>query len=212
MISKKGFTLIEVLLVITIMAIISIAALTSTVTIQKQFVFINTFKESLSKIREARLYAVTQKAVNLGGGKMGIPSSYGVLISVTGGKIEIKVFADLANSTTPNGYDAKDILFGSPYILDPEKYQLVVLADQSPVEDPLSMPDNFEISGNNSLTLLYPPSGIKVEAIGKKDEKPTSFPDPAILLKLTDKSNTKLVKTMSIFIRSGIAEEINPGA
>ncbi|MFA6918393.1 MAG: type II secretion system protein [Candidatus Gracilibacteria bacterium] len=208
MISKKGFTLVEVLLVITIMAIISIAAMTSTINIQKQFVFSNTFKGLLSKVREGRFYAVTQKTVEIDS-VQNLPSSYGVFVQNTGTNIEVITFADLADSTTPNGYDNDntDVLIGPTYTLDNTKYSLKVIGSDSSPNDP----SNYDISSSpvNSLTLLYPPSEIKVVPSGETDGETVDFPESTIKLKLTDLSNSQMTKTISIFIRSGIAEETN---
>jgi len=224
MISKKGFTLFEILLVVTIMAIISIAALTSTVSIQKQFVFINTFKSLLSKVREVRFYAVTQKSVTLKENtaptpnEEGIPSSYGVHINKNSqNQLTVTVFADLLTSTTQNEFDpppstpfplyTSDYTIGAPLTLDGTKYKLEVFTKQTSAANATSL---FEITGTpaaTSLTLLYPPSEIKITASGKDGAEVIMITDPYIYLRLTDTANTQFVKTIQIFRRSGIAEE-----
>lgn len=202
--SKKGFTLFEILLVITIMAILAVAALTSTINAQRQFVFINNFKEILSKVREARMYAVTQKAVNLGGGEEGIPPSYGVYIKNESGQLVVRVFADLATSTLQNGYDsAGDVVFGQPYSLDATKYTLTV--DNETAENN----SHLSINNGDTLTLLYSPTEIKVVAVGKKtDASSVLFSGSHITLTLTDTKDPLLTKNITLFLRSGIAEAI----
>lgn len=206
MISKKGFTLFEILIVITIMAIISIAAMTSSIKTQRQFVFINTFKELLMKVREARLYNVAQKSVDLDGSgaltDMGVPSAYGVYITKEGsGEIVVRVFADLADTGNQNEYDNTDVTIGNTYSLDSEKYTLEVL-DKS--NSPLVELNTVE----TSLTLLYPPGEIKITASYKKDEDTSiMIQDPYMYLSIKDE-NLQITKNISIFLRSGIAEEI----
>jgi prepilin-type N-terminal cleavage/methylation domain-containing protein len=213
MISKKGFTLFEILLVITIIAIISIAALTTSVNTQRQFVFINTFKELLAKVREARLYTVTQKSVDLGTGETGIPSAYGVHIEKDGTKIVVKIFADLADieGGSQNEYDITDTTIGHIYSLDSEKYTLKVLDktyDSTKTEELNAASVLVNLNDQDtSLTLLYPPGEIKITASYKIGDASTIIQDPYMYLSLEDEA-LRVTKNISIFLRSGIAEEI----
>lgn len=208
MISKKGFTLFEILIVITIMAIISIAAMTSSINTQRQFVFINTFKELLMKVREARLYTVTQKSVDLVGAgnleDMGIPSAYGIHIQSDGSNIVTTVFADLAATGNQNKFDQdSDVIIGAPYSLDAEKYTLTLgNVSAAPV-------DLTDIS--KSLTLLYPPGEIKVIASYFDGANQIPITNSSIDLALQDNQSPDLTKNIFIFLRSGIAEDyVNP--
>ncbi|MDD3862037.1 MAG: prepilin-type N-terminal cleavage/methylation domain-containing protein [Candidatus Gracilibacteria bacterium] len=201
MISKKGFTLFEILLVIAIMAIIAIAALTSTVNTQKQFVFVNTHKELLAKIREARLYNVTQKSVELGGSLgLGIPSAYGVNISWNDSKIVTTVFGDLAEGGNVNRFDDNEII-GPSHSFDATKYTLTLKTSQADIA--------FN-NANTSLTILYQPGTLKAVALYTTDDWQTSelLNDPYIKLELKDSTSEALKKNIVIFTRSGMAEEI----
>lgn len=204
MTSKKGFTLIEILLVITVMVIIAIAALTSTVNTQKQFVFINTFKELLGKVREARLYAVTQRTVDFGEGET-IPPVYGVYIKKNSGNFEVKIFADNPDAGTQNEYDAEDGEIGQTLKLDATKYNLEAKYNNAGV---ISAIAGVDIPNDNSLTLLYQPNEIKITATGKNAVGNVMISEPYIYLTLTDKNQPTLSKNIAIFLRSGIAEEI----
>ena len=206
--SKKGFTLFEILLVITIMAILAIAAMTSTINTQRQFVFLNNFKEIFNKIREVRMDAVTQKAVDLGVPEgMGIPSAYGLYIANDGDLITVTVFADLTTSDTQNGYDptgtGSDVDLGQPYSFDATKYTLEV-ADAPSVTNP------YTFDTNSNLTFLYSPTEIKVVASGNiTGTGSLQLTGPYIILTLKDTKEPPLTKKISIFLRSGIAEAID---
>ena len=189
------------------MAILAIAALTSTVNTQKQFVFTNNYKEVFNKIREARTYAVTQKAVDLGAGRQGIPSAYGVYISNNGTQIQVTVFADLTSSTTQNGFDdasasAKDVTIGQSYSFDATKYALAVVGSDE---------QSLNITNGNSLTLLYSPAETRVVVTGHTDAPSSNFTfaDSYVTLTLSDSTIVSLSKKMTIFLQSGIIEAID---
>jgi len=203
MISKKGFTLFEVLIVITIMAIIAVAALTSTINTQKQFVFINTFKSLISKIKEPRLFAVTQKAVDLKNGTTGIPSSYGVEIKKDGNIVAVTVFADLEDSSKSNEYDSEDTSIGQSYTFDALKYSLTVKDDNK------TEISYANIQTGNKLTFIYSPSEIRMRIFAKDPADAIhQISEPYIYLTLTSSTNSQLTKNMVVFLKSGIVEEI----
>ena len=199
------------------MAIISVAALTSTISVQRQFVFLNNFKEILNKVREARADAVTQKSVELTPADAtenpGIPSSYGVHIKKNENQITVTVFADLTTSSTQNGFDDSesllpDLVIGQPYSFDATKYNLTIFDDTA--TNLQTDPPALNINAGDTLTLLYSPIEIKVVATGYDLELQTNHPFPGsyISLKLADSKVPTLTKNITLFLRSGIAESI----
>lgn len=87
--NKKGFTLVEVLLVVFIIGILSTVALSSYNNSTQNFSFISAYKEMMSSLRNARSYAITNKE-----GAVGVPDRYGVCIS----KNSIVLFEDNGKS------------------------------------------------------------------------------------------------------------------
>jgi Tfp pilus assembly protein FimT len=61
MINKKGFTLIEVLLIILLIAMLGVAALMAFFDTSDQFNFISEYKPIVSTMRKARSYAINNK-------------------------------------------------------------------------------------------------------------------------------------------------------
>ncbi len=105
--NKKGFTLIELLLIFTLLAMLGIAAVSSYFDSTGTFGFISRHKSVLSVFRTARNYAVTNKAVNVGGTLM-TPDRYGVAVIENG----LALFADVGD--IPFQYD----LLGDEVILE----------------------------------------------------------------------------------------------
>jgi prepilin-type N-terminal cleavage/methylation domain-containing protein len=59
----RGFTFFEIMIVMALMAFLSVAAISRTISAQREFAFLNTFKQAIAEIREPRLYAVTNYAI-----------------------------------------------------------------------------------------------------------------------------------------------------
>lgn len=93
--SRGGFTLVEILLVIFVIALISTAAISNYINSTGTFNFLSKYKQVMSVIRTARSFALTNKEVaNPKAGEAAIlPERYGVYIS---GK-EVFLFADVGD-------------------------------------------------------------------------------------------------------------------
>lgn len=93
--SRGGFTLVEILLVIFVIALISTAAISNYISSTGTFNFLSKYKQIMSVIRTARSFALTNKEVaNPKAGEAAIlPERYGVYIS---GK-EVFLFADVGD-------------------------------------------------------------------------------------------------------------------
>lgn len=220
--SAKGFTLIEILIVIALMAFLAIAGLTSTINSQKQYAFMGMFKEVMAKIREPRMYAVTNTTVpdeyfSLGiSDKNGkplpyIPHAFGVHITRgTSDEYVITVFADHEGNENEGQFDdgeRHDYLMGSSYKIDARKYGIKVY-DSSTLKT--STPDNdqgedieFVDTGSDYLTLFYKPPfggfGTDVDGFTNIEN------NEAVYLKLYHIRDQRIYRYIAIF-ESGIAE------
>lgn len=98
-----GFTLIEILLVVALIAILAVAALSGLMKSQDQFKFKGTVKDMANILREVRNDALSNKLVTVETTPT-IPMQYGAYIDTTGKKITI--FAD--TGTTGGAFDTGD--------------------------------------------------------------------------------------------------------
>ena len=87
--NTKGFTLVEILIVITLLVFIGSIAIGSYINANNKYQFISYYKESLSILRTARLYAITNREIDNIDFK-----DYGVFIN----RYCIILFADSGNN------------------------------------------------------------------------------------------------------------------
>lgn len=110
-----GFTLIEILLVITVIGILSVAALSSYLNSTQTFAFISAYKDIVAILREPRSYAVASQTV----GGVAV-QRFGVKIAPDNGAgIDFTVFAD--NGAKPfeldgDGSDGSDKIYSTKEI------------------------------------------------------------------------------------------------
>lgn len=94
--NKKGFTLVEILLVFALIAIISTAAISNGINSSRTFAFLSSYKNTMNSIRAARSYAIT----NVHMPQEGVADSilegtrYGVMVRET----DLSVFADVGDT------------------------------------------------------------------------------------------------------------------
>ncbi|MFA4890903.1 MAG: type II secretion system protein [Candidatus Gracilibacteria bacterium] len=177
--SLKGFTLVELLVTIGIVALLSITALVGFVKIQEQFAFRSAVKGSANIIREVRSYALGNKTMQNGE----VPYQYGAYIDVT--KKKVTTFADKNNSGTKNKYDeTTDEIFDS-YPLDAQ-YLLDTF-------------DETTQKGAN-MTLFYKPTTANFSIL------PASFTGRYVAIKVYDKDNTDRSNFIVLFNLSGNPE------
>lgn len=95
---KKGFTLIEILLVFALIAILGTAAVSNYLSTTRTFNFLNKYKEVVAAVRNVRTFAVANKQLETG------MTRYGIEINETA----ITVFSD---AKTPYFKDLTDTVF-----------------------------------------------------------------------------------------------------
>lgn len=185
--NKKGFTLIEVLLIIALLGILGTAAVSSYLDSTKTFTFFERYQSVISSVRAARSEAITNKQVYVGGNLVK-PDNYGVSIAKNGKEYEINVFADTGDK--PFEFDAKDVVrrvvkISEPYIIKVENNK------NASLEFPLEL---FYETGTGKLM-----SYSKGALLGTKGNK-------YLLMKFSD-SDKHLSKFIVVFQVSGLAEE-----
>jgi prepilin-type N-terminal cleavage/methylation domain-containing protein len=233
--NPKGFTLVEILVVIALMAFLAMAGLSNTINSQRQYSFMGMFKEVMAKIREPRMYAVTNATVpdiydSLGTGRHDvpyIPPQYGAHITrytewnstnkVTKDEYHITIFADQegTDAGTVGVFDKdKDYIIGDDYIIDATKYGLEIYTRDDIKNGYYSDPGRYAKTIGQSSA---PAGGDSMDYITLFYQPPFArfgldpLVNPAIsnqhslYLKLYDLRDDRVYRYIAIF-ESGIAE------
>lgn len=187
MLKKKGFTLIEILLIITLLGILGVAALSSYINSSKTFNFLANYKSVMSVVRTARSYAITNKRST----GVDIPR-YGIMISSN----SVKLFADTGatpfefNDGEDSGYASKNLNFAA------NSYSITPVGAGAGVVLPLYL---FYETGSGELSVYR-----------DNDQNPSTPVDRIankfIKLKFSEEGND-LEKFITIFYVSGLVEE-----
>ncbi len=192
---KKGFTLIEVLLIISFIAILSVAAVTNYMSSTEAFGFLGKYRDMMNVLRAGRAYAVTNMDLN---GE--VPPRYGILIEAD----KMLVFADIGKTPfkfdPPPAYQAegqqplleadRDFVFTTNVeTLDPEEYQLTV--ESAGVDFPVNV---FYEASTGKMNLYY---GAGYTYLDKINTKYVTFGFA---------KNQELKKYFVIFQVSGLVE------
>ncbi|MBT3865317.1 prepilin-type N-terminal cleavage/methylation domain-containing protein [Candidatus Peregrinibacteria bacterium] len=142
--SPKGFTLIEIIIVVLIVGLLGLFALNSMIRSQDQIKFIGATKDTAALISEVRSLALASKTITYND-KQEFPNKYGACITSN----QITIFADHPDSTL-NSYDTTgddpDVLLKETYTLADE-YEYITTPARS--GEPCQ------------LTLLYEPTNAK---------------------------------------------------
>lgn len=221
--SKKGFTLIEILIVITLMAFLSTAAIGQSLNAQREFAFLDTFKQVLAKVREPRLYAVTNFTIPVPpaeGTGLIIPEIFGVVIdkSNTDGTQNPNHYVIKVGGGSLNG--GEDPYFiGKQLEIDSSKYELDVVniesyqagPDPFPTVDEIGSTTNCSEEGSGcSVLAIYEPPYADFMAMGNLpayyDLGENGVINESIVIKLMDRQKTNLTRYIVIFQGSGVAE------
>lgn len=201
-----GFTLIEILLVITVIGILSVAALSSYLNSTRTFAFVSAYKDIVAILREPRSYAVASQTVE------GVPvQRFGVKIEPDqGAEIDFTVFADdglkpfeLDEDGSDTTYSKKEIyaLSGDPskpYVFAKD-LTVVAMADNN-ITFPIYL---FYETGTGNLA-VYAKKGTAMALISAAEMRYLSFN--------FQQTGTSFIKYITVFQTSGIAEgsDISP--
>lgn len=179
--NTKAFTLIEILLIITLIGMLAVAAFTSFFDTSATFTFFSQYKPIILDMRKARSYAINNKDSDL-------YDRYGVAVYPN----QVILFGD-ASAGTPYEYDLAD---HDVETLNLDPYEMVFLSGVGGQELPVFL---YYENGSGELT-AYASSGGGLVLIDKTD------PDTKrIDFEFTD--GDELSKYIYIFQVSGIAEE-----
>ncbi len=193
----KGFTLLELLLVIAVMALLSITALSSLMSSQNQFRFKSVVNESENILRTIRNYALSNKPAPTEAAQQ-----YGAVIDASEGSITI--FGD----TNGNGaYDpptnpqteGKDHLFKTYTIpANSGTYELYNGDTQVSSTDPETPV---------TLTIFYQPTTANFSIFETGGE--SVFNERYVALKIIDAADTSRFNYIVLFKESGNPEVLN---
>lgn len=196
-----GFTLIEILLVIAVIGILSVAALSSYLNSTRSFAFVSAYKDVVAVLREPRAYAVSSQTVD---GKS--VQRFGVKIAPDNNTaIDFTVFADngdLANGGKAFELDDKDTKYSTKeiYLLsgDPSRPYVFMkdsdVTTMSGIEFPIYL---FYETGTGNL-LVYAKKGSVSSPVSAAEMRYLAF---NFLQQGTD-----FLKYIIVFQTSGIAE------
>jgi len=180
----KGFTLIELMLVIVIIALLSITALSSMMRSQDQFRFKSVVNETANTLRTIRNYALSNKPA-----PVEAASQYGAVIDATAKTITI--FGDMDGD---NQYDSsKDYLFKTYAIpANSGTYELYNGGDAN------------KLTTTPTLTIFYQPTTANFSI-----KESTVFQDRYAVLKIIDSVDLSRVSYIVLFKESGNPEVLN---
>lgn len=214
--NKKGFTLVELLLVIFLVALLATIALSSYTDSTRTLNFLGGYKQMMSSLRTARSYAITNKQV---GGE--IPERYGVCVSSN----SIVVFADTGDKPLifdpeadldPEGAwggctSSEDAVLGKrdaiiqSYNFSEREYVIGAFADKDATgptgQDLTQAATGFE---GAPLAIFYERGGKNV--IFVDENAPMGIENKFLYLKFTS-PDVDVPKCATIYLLSGLAEE-----
>ena len=185
--SKKGFTLLEVLIVIAILGIMGLVAITTYMDTTKTFSFRANYKSFVAAIRSARSYAITNKTLDTETTEY---DRYGVYIGLD----SITVFADNAESAfeyNPEGDNSDKTLGGIDHIYD--GYEISVIGFEADDADYVLFYEN----GTGEMTAYQFMNG-GYRLISKNTNK---------TIKFSFNDGGSLTQYVNVFQVSGLPEE-----
>ncbi len=177
--NKKAFTLIEVLLIITLIGMLAVAALTSFFDTSATFTFFSKYKPIISDLRKARSFAINNKDSD-------IYDRYGIEISHEG----LVLFGEV---DTPYVYGGADVPLET---LNLSPYEIIFSHDEASYHLPIYLYYEFATGELSS----YATTNTGLLLMDKVNTK-------RIDLEFHDEG-LDLSKYIYIFQVSGIAEEI----
>lgn len=208
--SKKGFSLVEILIVVMIIGILSVAAITTYLRSTDNFRFLANLKNVISLVRNARSNAITNKEIVLiaSGGQTTsmVPNAYGVAILAPAANTTIMnlyLFADSGPQNFVFEQNADQIIQGFSFDVS----SISLLGFDSSLNTPLAMPLVFfyktgsgEFTAMENGTQLISKSAHKFFAL-QHCKAPCSPPNST--------NPSTLEKYIVIFQVSGLPEEFD---
>ena len=199
----SGFTLLELLIVIAIMAILATAGLVSGIRVQQQFSFLAEYKQVQSILRQPRIHAITQLGVPDSTDQDGdgditetyIPPAYGAHIAAG----TITIFADLAGNDSVGFYKNT----GDPAVIDTDLASYTISNSKYALKFYNQTSGQYEAI--DSLDLLYSPPYANFAA--SEGASHTTVTNSTIILALVDTQN-HFARYFVIFTKSGLIEAV----
>jgi prepilin-type N-terminal cleavage/methylation domain-containing protein len=192
---KKGFTLVELIIVVTIVMLLGTIAVGMYFNTMRNFVYFTNLKNFESVFRTARSFAITN--ASLGGES---PNRFGVLLEENKNDYHIRMFADFFNEYQfDKGDDAINI--SKDYILPKDKFKIEIFQGKD-LSTALTFPFAFyyeKVDGDFKAFKSDPPD----EATIPIEKSAKNYID----IKISSLENTILVRHLVINQVSGLPEE-----
>lgn len=215
--NRKGFTLIEILLVVLFVAVLGTVAVSTYMNSTKNFTFLSGFKNVMSVVRTARSYAITNN--DIGGVK---PPRYGVYLNSKC----VLLFADWGDDAFKLELPSGDSGCATPTSSTPTKYDEIVkqfsLAD-SPFEldflnsqaSPVTVsarvpvPPTTGTSFTPPLQLFYDITSGKVTLMDSNGDVIDKREEKYVAIRLHEGTTNGTQKFIVLFQISGLPEQFD---
>lgn len=207
-----------------LIAFLSVAAITRTISAQREFAFLSTFKQAIAEIREPRLYAVTNFAVpnpehdsNPDAPETYIPANYAFQITretdATTDFYTIMIFAEHQSDSSydkpetdgcetdpdPCDHDISPV----PFKIDATRYKLEAVDIGGNLSDPENPNTYHEIATGEAIYGFYTAPYADFRAA---TDILVVDPDNHLAFKLSDIRRPELARYIVIFNVSGVVE------
>lgn len=195
---KKGFTLVELIIVVTIVMLLGTIAIGMYFNTVRNFTYFNSFKNIQSVFRQARSFAITNASLG-----NSAPERFGVFIKEDAENYNIFMFAD--NGIAFQYEVGTDIVYLSKNFLIPKsKFDLSIKEGRDEADGPLELPVAFYYEKiNGDLKAFYSEIPTDPNATVSIEKSSSNFID--IYLKSLE--NMVLERHLVINQVSGLPEE-----
>lgn len=204
--NKKGFTLVEVLLLVFMIGLLGTIAISSYMSSTATFKFLSDYRQLRSPLDAARSYAITNRTVN---GE--VPDRYGVCVSANSvvlfadvGDLPMRFGAgerdDLGNCVSESVNGDEDVVI-SKYLFE-DDYEVRAFAFEGDLSE-----DGRNLLGEDDgdfVLVFYDSEGT---AAVVHDNRPISETNFEFFLKFVEKDSDRPSKTIKLYLLTGLYDE-----
>jgi len=191
----KGFTLIELMLVIVLIALLSITALTSMMRSQDQFRFKSVVNETANTLRTIRNYALSNKPAPIEAAP-----KYGAVITAGATTNTITIFGDTDGD---NQYDPDESTEAFPDTEYDHLFKTYTIPEKSGTYELYNGDESDPLLTTQTLTIFYQPTTANFSIIEP------AFNKRYAVLKIIDSVDLNRFGYIVLFKESGNPEVLN---